>query len=87
MTIVLVATKEQTMTKRIALEFSEGNEVDFERELSVTESQSLGLKLNEVPTADLDKIKSQMKANYMTLGLSEAEATLAADLDLGSKIY
>ena len=72
--------------KRIAIEFTEGP-VDFQRELSVEESQKLGLKLNEVDAADLNKIKQQMKGSYMTLGLSEAEAQLAADLDLGKRLY
>ena len=74
------------MSKRVGIEFTEGP-VESQRELSVQESENFGLKLNEVDAADLGKIKEQMKENYMTLGLSESEAKLAADLDLGSKIY
>jgi hypothetical protein len=73
--------------KRVALEFSEGRAVDYERELTEAETQKLGLKLNEVDAADLGNIKKLMQENYMQLGLSESEASLAADLDLGSKIY
>jgi len=74
------------MTKKIAIEFTEGP-VPSQRELTEAEAAKFGVKLNEVDAADLDKIKEQMKENYMLLGLSEAEAKLAADLDLGSKIY
>lgn len=74
------------MTKKIALEFTEGP-VESQHELTEADAAKFGVKLSEIDAVDLGKIKEQMKENYMLLGLSESEAQLAADLDLGSKIY
>ena len=73
------------MSKRVAIEFAEAPE--FQRELTEAEAQKYGIKLLEVVTPELDEIKKQMTESYQKLGLSEAEAKLAADLDLQRRLY
>ncbi len=69
------------MTKKIFIEFSEGPH-PYERELTVSEAAKLGLTMTEQDTStDLTSIRARQVENYKGMGLTEAEAKYAAELE------
>jgi len=62
---------------KIFLEFCEAP--DYERVLTEAEVAKLGLKMVQEPT-DLAKVRARQVENYKAMGMSDAEAEIAANL-------
>ena len=74
----------EELMKRV-IEFTEG--IAEARELTEAEAAQYGIRVSEESAPALNEIKKSITESYQKLGLSESEAKLAADLDLGKRLY
>jgi hypothetical protein len=74
--------------RHIPIEFSEDDPVTKEltEAEAAAEAAAYGIRVSEEAAPGYVEIRAQVAASYQKMGLSESEAKLAADLDLGRRL-